>query len=143
MSDADAVDADRSAILKTTAELLAAVNASDVDRCVSVWAPDGVLMPPHHPSLHGREAIAGYFHDLFSRSRLRFTFTSSHIELAGDIALERVTYTAVIWTGVEASPIDDVGKGLHVYRRQSDGSWKLTHDIWNSERSGDAVNSTT
>ena len=135
MSNPNAADADRAAIMKTTAELLAAVNASDADRCLAVWASDGVLMPPHHPSVHGHQAIAEYFRNLFSRSKFRFTFTSSHIHVTGDIALERVAYTAVIWPGVDASPIDDVGKGLHVYGRQSDGSWKLTQDIWNSDQS--------
>jgi ketosteroid isomerase-like protein len=28
----------------------------------------------------------------------------------------------------------DAGKGLHVYRRQPNGSWKLALDIWNSDR---------
>jgi uncharacterized protein (TIGR02246 family) len=135
MNNPEAADADRAAIMKATAELLAAVNASDADRCLAAWAPDGVLMPPHHPSVHGHQAIAEYFRNLFSRSKFRFTFTSSHIHLTGDIALERVTYTAVIWPGVDASAIEDVGKGLHVYGRQSDGSWKLTQDIWNSDQS--------
>jgi len=67
--------------------------------------------------------------------KFRFAFTSSHIHLTGDIALERVTYTVVIRPGVDASAMQDVGKGLHVYGRQSDGSWKLTHDIWNSDHS--------
>jgi ketosteroid isomerase-like protein len=22
-------------------------------------------------------------------------------------------------------------KGIHIYRRQADGSWKITHDAWN------------
>ena len=30
--------------------------------------------------------------------------------------------------------VEDAGKGLHVYRRQSDGSWKLMLDIWNRDR---------
>jgi hypothetical protein len=34
-----------------------------------------------------------------------------------------------------SSPIEDVGKGLQVYARQPDGSWKLTHDIWTSDES--------
>ena len=135
MNNSDPADVDRAAIMKTTAELLAAVNASDADRCLAVWTPDGVLMPPHHPSVQGHEALAAYFRNLFSRGKFRFTFTSSHIYLAGDTALERVTYTAMIWPGVDASPIEDVGKGLHVYGRQSDGSWKLTQDIWNSDQS--------
>ena len=126
---------DRSAIMKITAELLAAVNASNADGCVAVWAADGVLMPPHHPSVQGRQAIFEYFRSLFSQSTFRFTFTASHIHLAGDTALERVTYRAIIWPGGGDPPIEDVGKGLHVYERRPDGSWKLTYDIWNSDQS--------
>jgi ketosteroid isomerase-like protein len=133
MKNPDAADIDRAAITRTTAELLAAVNASDADRCSAVWAANGVLMPPHHPSVQGHQAIVEYFRNLFSRSKFRFTFTSSHIHLAGDTAFERLTYTATIWPG-DAPPIEDVGKGLHVYGRQPNGSWKLTNDIWNSNQ---------
>src|SRR6187551_3092585 len=96
MNTPDGAGIDRTEVTRTTAELLAAVNTSDADRCVAVWAADGVLMPPHHPSVQGREAIVQYFRSLFSRSKLKFTFTSSDIHLAGDTALERVTYTAII-----------------------------------------------
>ena len=134
MNTTDDADIDRAAITRTTAELLAAVNASDVERCSAVWAANGVLMAPHHPSVHGYQAIVQYFRELFSRSKFRFTFTSSHIHVAGDTALERLTYAATIWPGHDVPPIEDVGKGLHVYQRQPDGSWKLTHDIWNSDQ---------
>jgi len=134
MNTPNAADTDRAEVTRTTAELLAAVNTSDADRCAAVWAADGVLMPPHHPSVQGREAIAQYFRGLFSRSKFRFSFTSSDIHLAGNTALERVTYRATIWPGDDAASIEDAGKGLHVYRRQPDGSWRLTYDIWNSDR---------
>jgi ketosteroid isomerase-like protein len=135
MNNPDAAEVDRAAIMRTTAELLAAVNASDVDRCLAVWAADGVLMPPHHPSVQGHEAIGRYFRTLFLRSRFSFAFTSSDIRHAGDSALERVTYTVIVWPGSDASPIEDLGKGLHVYGRRPNGWWKLTHEIWNSDRS--------
>jgi len=131
----DTSDIDRAAITRTTKEFLAAVNASDAERCSAFWAANGMLMAPHHPSVQGHQAIVQYFRNLFSRNKFRFTFTSSHIHLAGDTALERLTYTAIIWPGDDAPPIEDVGKGLHVYQRQPDGSWKLTHDIWNSDQS--------
>ena len=130
----EVVPADRVAIQKTTALLLAAVNAGDVDGCLGVWASDGVLMPPHHPPVQGREDIGKYLRSVFSKSRFEFTFTSTHIEIVGDMALERVTYTVLVWPGRATSPVDDVGKGLHVYGRQPDGSWRLTQDIWNSDR---------
>jgi ketosteroid isomerase-like protein len=134
MNAPDATDTDRAEVTRTSARLLAAVNASDADRCSAVWTADGVLMPPHHPSVQGHPAILQYFRNLFSRSRFRFAFTSSHIHIEGDTALERVTYTATIWPGDDAPPIEDVGKGVHVYRRQPNGSWKLTYDIWNSDQ---------
>jgi uncharacterized protein (TIGR02246 family) len=131
-------DVDREAITRVTAELLAAVNASDVDRCLAVWADDGVLMPPHHPAVHGHQAIGDYFRDLFGRSRFTFTFTSSEIQLAGDTAVERVTYTVWVWSASDSSTVEDVGKGVHVYTRQTNGAWKLSQDIWNSDRSSQA-----
>jgi ketosteroid isomerase-like protein len=128
-------DVDRLAIMKTTGELLAAVNASDVDHCIAVWADEGVMMPPHHPAVQGRAALRQFFASLFSEAKFRFTFTSSQIDVVGDIALEYVTYSALMWSSLSGgSPADDVGKGLHVYKRQPDGSWKLTRDIWNTDR---------
>jgi ketosteroid isomerase-like protein len=135
MSNPDAADADRMAIRRTTADLLAAVNASNADRCVAVWAVDGVLMPPHHSTVQGLEAIGAYFRSLFSRRRFEFAMTSSDIHVAGDTALERVTYTVTVWSASGTPPVEDVGKGLHVYTRQPNGSGKLTQDIWNSDRS--------
>jgi uncharacterized protein (TIGR02246 family) len=126
-------DADRSAVAQATTALLNAVNASDLGGVLAIWCDDGVLMPPHHPSVHGRLALERYFGALFSRSRFTFSFTSSRIEVVGDVAFERVEYS------VSASPADggpavhDAGKGLHIYRRQADGSWKLAQDIWNSD----------
>ena len=135
MNAPDAADTDRAEVTRATTELLAAVNSSDADRCAAVWAADGVLMPPHHPSVQGHPAIVQYFRNLFSRSRFRFAFTSSHVHIDGDTALERVAYTAIVWPRDDDAPsFEDVGKGVHVYRRQPNGSWKLTYDIWNSDQ---------
>jgi uncharacterized protein (TIGR02246 family) len=128
-----ASDEDRRRIESATAELLAAVNASDASRVLAVWADDGVLMPPHHPAVRGRSALDQYFRNLFSRRNLKFAFTSSEIQLAGDVAFERVTYVASTWPATGGPAAEDVGKGLHVYRREADGSWKLAQDIWNSD----------
>jgi|SRR5215475_7382809 len=125
---------DRLEIQKATAELLAAVNSSDYRRLLAVWSEDGVLMPPNHPAVRGRADLEKYFKERFSKSRFRFVFTFSDIQLTGDVAFERLAYTAVMWPAAGSEPVEDAGKGLHVYRRQPDG-WKLAVDIWNSDRS--------
>jgi uncharacterized protein (TIGR02246 family) len=127
-------EADRAAILKSSSDLLSAVNAGDVDRVLAVWAEDGVMMPPHHPSVEGRDQLASYFRNLFSQFRFEFVFTSSAIQIEGDLAVERVTYTASALPLAGGPPLGDAGKGLHVYGRQRDGTWKLVKDIWNSDR---------
>jgi len=134
---------ERAAIAQVTAALLTAVNASHVDGVVAVWAEDGVLMPPGHPSVHGRDALERYFSRLFSERRFTFTFTSSHIVVDGDIAIERVEYTASAWPREGGPAVEDHGKGVHVFRRQADGTWKLLQDIWNSDGRRDSIPAAT
>lgn len=111
-----------------------AVNQGDVNAVLECWAPDGVLMPPHHSSVHGHAAIAEYFRSVFAVRRLCFTFTGSSVTLLGDVAFERLTYTVVATSITDGSAAEDVGKGLHVYTRQPDGRWRIAQDIWNSDR---------
>jgi uncharacterized protein (TIGR02246 family) len=130
----DLGEADRAAVAETTATLLAAVNRSDLAAVMAIWSDDGVMMPPHHPSVHGRADIEEYFDRLFRQYRAEFRFPSTRIEVSGDLAVERVEYHAVI-TPIDGSvAIRDQGKGVHVYRRLPAGAWKLAMDIWNSDR---------
>jgi len=91
-------------------------------------------MPPNHPSVTGPVAIEAYFRDIFSRGRFQFQFSSSEVVLAGQMAVERVTYTVDLWPAGGGTRVQERGKGVHVYRRQEDGSWKLRFDIWSSDQ---------
>ena len=75
-----------------------------------------------------------YFRELFRRSKLTFSFTSAGVQLFGDVAVERLSYTATAVPTSGGTPLEDVGKGVHVYLRDPGGSSKLLHDIWNSDR---------
>jgi uncharacterized protein (TIGR02246 family) len=124
--------ADRQTIVTLSAALVEAVNSGDVEGVLSVWADDGVLMPPHHAAVHGRVAIKDFFTELFQRAKFKFVFTESVISIEGDVAIERITYTATSWAAGSMDPVEDRGKGLHVYKREQD-SWRLAFDIWNTD----------
>ena len=113
--------------------LRTAVNSGDVAAVLACWAPDGVLQPPHHPAVAGHAAMAAYFGNIFAARRLTFTFTESAVTILGKVALERLSYAAIAAAPVGGKRTEDIGKGLHIYGRQPDGSWKLTQDIWNSD----------
>lgn len=113
--------------------LLAAVNGGDVPGILACWAPDGMLCPPHHPPVRGHAAIAAYFEGVFARRRLRFVFGGSAVIASGDLAVERLAYSAVATPVEGGAPSSDEGKGVHVYTRAPDGRWRLVHDLWNSD----------
>ncbi|HSQ30933.1 MAG TPA: DUF4440 domain-containing protein [Gemmatimonadaceae bacterium] len=121
-------------IRNSTEALRSAVNVGDIAGILACWAPDGVLLPPHHPLVRGHAAIAAYFDGVFAARRLTFTFTDSVITIAEDVAIERLTFTARVTAVRDGTMTEDVGKGLHVYARQTSGGWKLVQDIWNSDR---------
>ena len=83
------IEHDVAAVSRVTRSLLNAVNSSDLPGVLAAWCDDGVTMPPGHPSLRGRSAIEAYFANLFRQRRFEFAFTSSAIQIAGDVALER------------------------------------------------------
>jgi uncharacterized protein (TIGR02246 family) len=121
------------AIHEATSSLLRAVNASDLEALMAVWDDSGTLMPPGHASVQGHQATSAYFEQLFKRSRFEFVFTSSQVSVDDALAVERVVYTATASSIEGGSTHRDRGKGVHVYRRQESGSWKLIMDIWNSD----------
>lgn len=129
-------EADRAVIARASARLLEAVNGSDVAGVVAVWAEDGVMMPPGRPSIRGRRAIEDFLGRLFSEARFRFEFTTSEIQVVGDLASERVTYAAETWLKGTSQPTLDRGKGIHLFRRLPGGTWVLAADLWNSESDG-------
>jgi len=123
------------AIHEATSALLRAVNASDVEAVMAVWDDSGTLMPPGHASVSGHHAIRAYFDELFRHNRFEFAFTSSQVSIDGALAVERVVYSATVWSLQGGRSQRDRGKGVHVYRQQEGGAWKLVMDVWNSDGS--------
>ena len=124
---------DAAAVHAVAEALRHAVNDADVDGIVACWAPDGIMLPPHHAAVRGRTAISEYFSRAFAARRVTFTFTDSSVEVFGAVAIERLHYTALA-TAPGGETSEDAGKGLHIYTRQADGTWQLAQDIWNSDR---------
>src|SRR5678815_4687689 len=59
------VEAERRAILATDKPWQEAIAAKDVDRAVSFWADDAVLLPPGQPSVVGKDAIRRFVTESF------------------------------------------------------------------------------
>jgi ketosteroid isomerase-like protein len=60
-------------------------------------------------------------------------YVDSEVEFADNIAVETYTGRLVVTPVAGGESLTDVIKGVHIYERQADGSWKLTKDVWNSD----------
>ena len=47
---------------------------------------------------------------------------------------ERGRYEITLAPKAGDAPMDDTGKYITIYQRQSNGSWKIARDIWNSDQ---------
>jgi ketosteroid isomerase-like protein len=86
---------------------------------------------PHAPAVQGREAIQQWLATLPPISNAK----GQGVEVMGygDLAYLRGTYSMRFTIPGVPAPIDEQGKFLQIYRKQSDGSWKLTREIYNSD----------
>lgn len=131
------IEAEQSAIDRVREALVSAVNRSDAEAASQLWTEDGRMMPPNQPTLQGRAVIRAHFARLFTQRQFRYTLSNCELQVFGNMAVERVEYHVITRSIADGSVAEDRGKGLHVYRRDSDGRWRLLADIWNSDRRAD------
>jgi len=111
-----------------------AAKAKDLDRYVSFYADDAVLLWPGAPMVTGRAAIRKFMQVFFSMPDFSLSFETAHVEvsLAGDFAYTCGT-NKVTLVDPHGKRIKDSGKYLTVYKRQSGGTWKVVADMGNSD----------
>ncbi len=118
----------RQAIEAAVARYVAASNRGDADALAALYADDAMLLPPDHEPIKGRQAIGEFWRQGTDEGLEVTTLT---VEVDGDIGYLVGRYHL---PPTDEEPADS-GKYVMCLRRQRDGSWKLTADIWN--RSGD------
>lgn len=128
----------RAEILRLDADWSAAASEGrDVDRVVSVWSEDAMVLPPGSPPLVGRQAIREYVAKSFQIPGFRISWKTTDVVVAGsgDVAYSTGT-NRVAFTGPDGKPVVVNGKAVAVWRKGADGVWKCVVDIWNDSGSG-------
>jgi uncharacterized protein (TIGR02246 family) len=134
---ASAVDT-KSAIEKALRDLdaqwSAAAGANDLDKTVSFYSDDAIVMPPNAPSATTKETIRSAWKEMLTTPGAAISWKATKVEVAksGDLACVSGAYEQ---TTIDASgkPVTDRGKYVEVWEKQADGKWKCSADIWNSD----------
>ena len=126
--------ADETALRKLDDEWSKAIGARDVDKAVSYYSDDAVVMPPNIPTLTGKEPIRTLWKSMLESPSFSGGWTATKVEVArsGDLAYVSGNYEFKEQDD-RGTPIVDKGKYLEVWKKQPDGSWKCVADMFNSD----------
>ena len=113
--------------------LVDAFNRTDPDALAAFVTENVFLMPPNQPPVVGLEAVRAYWTEGFRVASSHLEISSEDLQVVGDLAIERFGWTVETQPAGGGARAKDNGKGLWVWRRQPDGSWKLAQAINNSE----------
>ena len=128
-------EADRQAIAQLRDREIALFGKGNIDEVLAVFTDDLVLMPPNEPVRVGKQEARSWLEQTYKQFKIDGTYnSSSDLTVAGDWAFERMTFTLKLTRAGGGAAVQDVGKAVHVYRRQADGTWKIAQDIWNSDK---------
>ena len=114
----------------------AANKAKDINKAVSFFASDAVVMEPNMPISVGIEAIRKSQESWFSDTTVLYnTFTATidtiEVSASGDLGYARGTMHYSLKT--PNGPVEYVDKFIDIYKK-IDGEWKCTVGIWNSDK---------
>jgi len=118
----------RKAIESAMRRYVDASNKGDAATLANLYADDAMLLPPDHEPIKGRDAIRAFWRQGTDEG---LEVTNLAVEVNGNLGYLVGQYHL---PATDEEPADS-GKYVMCLKRQRDGSWKLTADIWN--QSGD------
>jgi len=112
------------------AELASA--GKDVERIVSYWSDDAIVIPQGQPAVEGKAAIRAFVTSSLQIPGFKIHWVSEKATFSPDGRLAymhgRNTMTV---PGANGSLVTLAGRGITIWRLEPDGQWRCVVDIWN------------
>ena len=121
-------------LIKLSKEWSDVAGTGDVDKTASYWADDALVMSAGQPTLKGKAAIQQMVEESYKMPGFRISWQPQSVEVSesGDMAymIENSQISFIDSTG---KPVTLKNKGVTIWRKQPDGSWKNAVDISTSD----------
>lgn len=111
-----------------------ATAGKDVDKIVSYWSDDAVLMLPGQPVMEGKAAIRAYVASCLSNPVFKIHWKSSKVTFSPDGKMAYMPGTDEMTVpGPNGAPVTLHLRGIAIWRLDADGQWRCVVDIANEE----------
>ena len=111
-----------------------AAGSKDLDKTVSYYSADAIVLPPNAPIATTKEEIKKIWQDMLASPGLVISWKATKVEVAksGDLGFVSGTYELTM-NDATGKPATDKGKYVEVWEKKADGKWKCGTDTWNSD----------
>jgi uncharacterized protein (TIGR02246 family) len=117
-------------IIELSREWSRAASSGNVEKTVSYWAEDAMLMSAGQPQLKGKKAIRQMVEESYKIPGFRISWQPQSVEVSenGDMAY-LIEDAQISFTDSTGKTITQNNKAVSIWRKQTDGSWKNVVDI--------------
>jgi len=124
-----AASVDEKAVRDADAAWSKAAGAKDLDKTVSFYADDAVVLPPNEAAVTTKDGIRNLWKG-FLDSLTNISWKTMRVEVSksGDMACLIGTYELTMKDGTK-----DKGKYCEVWEKKADGKWKVGIDMFSSD----------
>jgi ketosteroid isomerase-like protein len=104
----------------------------DVEKIVSYWTDDAVIMEPGQPPVEGKQAIRAYVTSSVNTPGFRIHWVSQKPTFSPDGKMAYMRGTdEMTMPGPNGAPMSLHLQGYSIWRKDADGQWRCTVDIAN------------
>ncbi len=111
-----------------------ALNSSDLDGVMQLYATDAVFMPQHGQPAVGREAVRAAYQQVFATIEIRIRFQIDEVQvLSPEWAYVRTRSTGTArLVGGDRPPGPEANQELFLLHREADGQWRFARYIFST-----------
>ena len=115
------------------AQWSAAAASKNVDKTVSYYSDDAMVLPPNGPTATTKDAVRKVWNDTLTAPGVSISWKVVKVEVSksGDLACVTGTYEYTM-NDASGKPVNDKGKYVEVWEKKGE-TWKCGVDIWNSD----------
>jgi len=123
---------DEASVDKVRLAFNAAYSAGDAKALAGLIDRDAVFLPPTgEQAIIGAQKIAARYAAFFEKTRSAFELQPGKVQVCGQWAFLNGPWQRKDAARQGGSMMQHGGYYLMVFKKQSDGSWKIARDIWN------------
>ena len=126
------MNANEKAIAAVLANYQDALNQSDTEAVMKLYAADGVFMPQHFPSSVGADAVRNAYDGVFEAITLKVKFVVAEVhQIAPDWAIARTNSAGTVTVKATGGGGPEANQELFVFQK-IDGAWKIARYCFSS-----------